>query len=181
MPRIIAAILLVVVLAIGGGIIATTAYQAGLSTAVTTTTAEGGTVVAPVVVPAYGYGWHPFGFGFGIFGFFATLFFLFVVFALIRGDLLARRPGRLGTRRLGYGPGWATARRDQAAALGVPGPRHLRRLASAGARPDRRQPGGRARTADTAGRPGLTGRRSPTPRAPERLVRGRIRLYDWLR
>ena len=57
MPRVIAAILLVVVLVIGGGIIATTAYQAGLSTAVTTATADGATVVAPVVVPAYGYGW----------------------------------------------------------------------------------------------------------------------------
>ena len=54
MRRVFAAILLVAVLAIGGGIIATTAYQAGLSTAVTTATGSGGTVVAPVVVPAYG-------------------------------------------------------------------------------------------------------------------------------
>ncbi len=96
MPRIIAAILLVVVLAIGGGIIATTAYQAGLSTAVTTTTAEGGTVVAPIVVPAYGYGWHPFGFGFGIFGFFLGLFFLFVIFGLIRAIFWRGGPGRRG-------------------------------------------------------------------------------------
>ena len=59
MPRIVAAIVLVAVLAVGGGIIATTAYQAGVSSAVTTTvgTTATGTVVAPVVVPAYGVGW----------------------------------------------------------------------------------------------------------------------------
>ena len=114
MPRIIAAILLVVVLAIGGGIIATTAYQAGLSTAVTTTTADGATVVAPVIVPAYGYGWHPFGFGFGIFGFFATLFFVCVVFALIRAIVWRGGPGRRGgwggpgSYGWGYGPGAGT-------------------------------------------------------------------------
>ena len=189
MPRIIAAILLVVVLAIGGGIIATTAYQAGLSTAVTTTTAAGGTVVAPVVVPAYGYGWHPFGFGFGIFGFFAALFFLFVIFGADPRHLLARRPGparRLGRTRLLRlrvpGTGRRHERRPRGPVpVGVPCPRHLRDLASAGARRAGRGPGGRARPADTAGRPGLTGRRSPIPCAPERLVRGRIRLYDWLR
>ena len=102
MSRVIAAILLVAVLAVGGGIIATTAYQAGLSTAVTTATGSGGTVVTtPVVVPAYGYGygWHPFG---AIFGFFATLFFLFIVFALIRAIFWRGGPGRRG----GWGPGW---------------------------------------------------------------------------
>jgi hypothetical protein len=100
MPRVIAAILLVVVLAVGGGIIATTAYQAGLSTAVTTAAADGTTVVAPVVVPAYGYGWgwHP---GFGIFGFFAALFFLFLVFGLIRAIVWRGGPGRHG----GWGRG----------------------------------------------------------------------------
>ena len=103
MRRVIAAILLVAVLAIGGGIIANTAYQAGLSTAVTTTTASGATVVTPVVVPAYGYGigWHPFGFGFGLFWLFGTLFFLFIVFALIRAILWRGGPGRRG----GWGPG----------------------------------------------------------------------------
>jgi hypothetical protein len=105
MGRIIAAILLVAVLVIGGGIIATTAYQAGLSTAVTTATGSGGTVVTPVVVPAYGYGWHPFGVGFGIFGFFATLFFLFIVFALIRAIVWRGGPGRRGWGP-GWGPGW---------------------------------------------------------------------------
>ena len=104
MPRILAAILLVAVLAIGGGIIATTAYQAGLGTAITTATGSAGTDVAPVVVtPAYGYGygpgWHP-GFGFGFFGFLATLFFLFIVFALLRAIFWRGGPGRRG-----WGPG----------------------------------------------------------------------------
>jgi hypothetical protein len=101
MPRILAAILLVAVLAIGGGLIATTAYQAGLSTAVTTASGSAA-VVAPVVVPAYGYGygfgWHA---GFGIFGFLGALFFLFIVFALIRAIFWRGGPGRRG----GWGPG----------------------------------------------------------------------------
>jgi hypothetical protein len=104
MPRILAAILLVAVLAIGGVIIATTAYQAGLSTAVTTASASGA-VVAPVVVPAYGYGygfgWHP---GFGLFGFLGALFFLFIVFALVRAIFWRGGPGRRGGWG-GYGPG----------------------------------------------------------------------------
>ena len=94
MGRVIAAILLVVVLVIGGGVIATTAYQAGLNAAVTTATGSGA-VVTPVVVPpyGYGYGWSPFG---AIFGFFATLFFLFIVFALIRAIFWRGGPGRRG-------------------------------------------------------------------------------------
>ena len=106
MRRIIAAILLVAVLAIGGGIIANTAYQAGLQHRRHDHHRERGTVVAPVVVPAYGYGigWHPFGFGFGMFGLFGTLFFLFIVFGAHPGHLLARRPRP--SRRLGSGCGW---------------------------------------------------------------------------
>ena len=98
MPRFLAAILLIAVLVVGGGIIATTAYQAGLSTAVTTATGSGGTVVTPVAVPpyGYGYGWHPYGFGFGIFGFLATLFFLFIIFGLIRAIFWRGGPGRRG-------------------------------------------------------------------------------------
>ena len=101
MPRILAAILLIAVLAIGGGLIATTAYQAGVSTAVTAA-GDGAAVVTPVVVPAYGYGWgwgwHA---GFGFFGFLATLFFLFIVFALIRAIFWRGGSGRRG----GWGPG----------------------------------------------------------------------------
>jgi hypothetical protein len=101
MPRILAAILLVAVLAIGGGLIATTAYQAGLSTAVTTASGSAA-VVAPVVVPAYGYGygWHA---GFGFFGFLGTLLFLFIVFALLRAIFWRGGPGRRGWGPGGYG------------------------------------------------------------------------------
>jgi len=101
MRRTIAIGLLIALLVIGGGVIATAAYQVGLNVAVTTAVADGGTVVAPV--PAYGwgygpgYGWHPFGFGFGIFGLLFGLFFLFIIFGLIRAIFW-------GGRR-GWGPG----------------------------------------------------------------------------
>ena len=102
MGRVFAAILLVVVLVIGGGIIANTAYQAGLSTAVTTT-AGGATVVAPVVVPAagwgIGWGFNPIGW---FFGFLFFMFFLFIVFGLIRAIVWGGRHRRGGW---GYGHG----------------------------------------------------------------------------
>jgi len=99
MRRIVPAILLVIVLVIGGGILVNTAYQVGLSTAVATAAADGATVVAPAYGWGYGmgYGWHPFGFGFGIFGFLFGLFFLFLIFGLIRALFW-------GGRR-GWGPG----------------------------------------------------------------------------
>jgi hypothetical protein len=114
MNRVFASILLVVVLVVGGGVIATAAYQAGVSNAVTTTTQNGSTTaVAPVVVPAYGYGvgfWHPFGW---IFGFFATIFFLFIVFALIRAIFFRGGPGRRGGWGPGWGDGWDAPGRDR--------------------------------------------------------------------
>jgi hypothetical protein len=79
--RFFAAILLIALLAIGGGVIATTAYQAGLDTTINTAVANGAAV--PVVVP-YGVGWHGLGFGNWFFGLLAALFFLFLVFALLR-------------------------------------------------------------------------------------------------
>jgi hypothetical protein len=105
MGRLFAAILLVAVLAIGGGSVASTAYQAGLDTAVTSAAAATGAVVAPVVVQAYGYGYglHPFGFGFGILGFLGALFFLFIVFGLIRAILWRGGPHRHGWGRDGWG------------------------------------------------------------------------------
>ena len=122
MSRAFAAFLLIVVLVVGGGVIATAAYQAGVNNAVTTTTQTGGTTAAaPVVVPAYGYGvgfWHPFGW---IFGFFATLFFLFIVFALVRAIFFRGGPGRRG----GWGPGWGDG-------LGHAAARSFRRLAPPG-------------------------------------------------
>lgn len=112
MRRLIAAILLVAALAIGGGIIASTAYQAGLSTAVTTATGAGATVVAPVVVPAYGfgYGWNPFGW---VFGLFATVFFLLIVFGLLRAIFWRGGPGRGGWGGTGWdGAGHGRSRWD---------------------------------------------------------------------
>jgi hypothetical protein len=102
MRRIIPAILLIAVLAVGGGVIASAAYQAGLQTAVTT--AAGGTGTT-VVVPAYGvgYGWHPFGFGFGLFGFLGALLFLVIVFGLIRAIFFGGRHRHWGGA--GWGPG----------------------------------------------------------------------------
>lgn len=100
MRRIIPAILLVAVLAIGGGLIATSAYQAGVNTAITTVAGSGGTVVTPVIVPAYGYGYGGQPFGFGFFGFLATLFFLFIVFGLLRA-IFRGGPRHHG----GHGPG----------------------------------------------------------------------------
>lgn len=172
MSRIFAAILLVVALAVGGGIIATAAYQAGVNTAVTTGAATGGgSVVAPVVVPAYGYGigwWHPFGW---IFGFFATLFFLFIVFALIRAIFFRGGPGRRG----GWGPGWGGWYSDgpNGGATG-PGPRNgwesrahgtfddwHRRAHEPGADPT----AGAGSQAPTAANPADATSRTPTPPA----------------
>ncbi len=179
MPRVIAAILLVAVLVIGGGIIATTAYQAGVSTAVTTATAGGATVVAPVVVPAYGYGfgWHA---GFGIFGFFAGLFFLFIVFALIRA-IFWRGSGRNGGWGRGgwggpggYGPGDGTSGRSQWEARAHETFDDWHRRAHDPASPpapSRSSQPGQAR---------LT-RRPSLHAPPDMVVRGRPRIYDGAR
>jgi hypothetical protein len=112
MRRIVPAILLIAVLAIGGGFIANAAYQAGVNTAVTTAVANGGTV-APVVVPAYGYGYGGsfFGFGFGIFGLLFALFFVFIVFGLLRAIFFGGRrgwgPGGWGHGYWGGSGGWS--------------------------------------------------------------------------
>ncbi len=104
MRRIIPAFLLVAVLAIGGGLLVNAAYDAGVHTAVTTAVGNGAQV-APVVVPpygygnGYGYGWHPFGCGFSIFGLLFGLFFLFIIFGLIRAIFWGGAAA--GARRLG--------------------------------------------------------------------------------
>ena len=134
MPRILAAILLVAVLAIGGGLIATTAYQAGLGTAVTTATGSAGTVVAPVVVPRLRLRLGPAGIpaasASGSSASSRTLFFLFIVFALIRAIFWRGGPGRrgwgraAGAARLRQGP-----RRQRPRPVGEPRQRDIRRLA----------------------------------------------------
>jgi len=106
MRRIIPAILLVAVLAIGGGLLVNAAYDAGVHTAVTTAVDNGAQAAAPVVVPpygyGYGYGWHPFGWGFSIFGLLFGLFFLFIIFGLIRAIFWG---GRRSWGPGGWGPG----------------------------------------------------------------------------
>jgi hypothetical protein len=85
---------LAIVLALGVGAVGIGAYQAGLAAGVAQ---GGGTIVAPY--PG-GYGWQPFGFGFGFFGFLGTLVFLILVFGLIRAIVFGGRgrgwggPGR---------------------------------------------------------------------------------------
>ena len=113
MSRAFATFLLIVVLVVGCGVIATAAYQAGVNNAVTTTQNAGTVAATPVVVPAYGYGvgfWHPFGW---IFGFFASIFFLFIVFALVRAIFFRGGPGRRGGWGPGWGDGWDTPPRDR--------------------------------------------------------------------
>jgi hypothetical protein len=109
MRRVFPALLLLAVLAIGGGLVATVAYQAGLSAAVSTVAAPSGTVVVPAY--GYGYGWHLFGPGFGLFGFLGTVLFLVIVFGLVRAVVFGfgRRPGH-GS---GWGPGMRGAYRSR--------------------------------------------------------------------
>ena len=52
------------------------------------------------------YGWHPFGFGFGFFGFFGTLLFFFLIFVLIRAVLFGGRGRRWGGPGNGGSRGW---------------------------------------------------------------------------
>jgi hypothetical protein len=94
--RVIAGIVLaLIVAAIGIG-----AYQLGVQTSVAQ---ETGTAVAPAV--AY-YGWHPFGFGFGFFGFFGTLLFFLLIFVLIRAVVFGGRGRRWGGPGYGGPGGW---------------------------------------------------------------------------
>ena len=155
MPRVFAAILLVAVLVIGGGIIATTAYQAGLVHRRHDRDRQWrhgrhagrrpGLRVRLRLAP-----------GFGIFGFFATLFFLFIVFGLIRAIFWRGGRGRHG----GWGRGgW-----------GGPGGWVRIRAGRQRARTGRHGKPGRTRpsTTGTAGRttvddrPTDTGQRRPT-------------------
>ncbi|MBI3537228.1 MAG: hypothetical protein HY070_06700 [Chloroflexi bacterium] len=67
--------LLVLVIAFGVGVYA---YNAGIAQGVI----DSGKLTAPVPNPYFGFGYHPF--GFGAFGCFAPLLFLFLIFGLMR-------------------------------------------------------------------------------------------------
>ena len=170
---------------IGGGIIATTAYQAGVVTAVTTTagTTDTGTVVAPVVVPAYGYGWSGLAPVASVFGFLIGLFFLFLVFGLIRAIFF-------GGRRRPAGPGWGGLGRRRLERLRLAASRST--LAPAVAHGDARAAPRRRTGTRRAHRPTVAGRRprrsghtrrpdarSSLPRrAPGQRSGGASALYD---
>jgi hypothetical protein len=64
-------------------------YQAGVAQGVV----DAGRYPAAVAVPVAGYGWH----GPGIFGILFGIFFLFLIFGLLRAAF---------SRGRGYGPGW---------------------------------------------------------------------------
>ena len=86
--RTIFRLFLAVALVVAIGTAGIWAYQAGLAAGI----AQGG---GTVTYPGPGYGWHPFGIGFGFFGFLGTILFLFLVFGLIRALVWG-----------GRGPGW---------------------------------------------------------------------------
>ena len=81
--RAFAGILLTLVIVVGGIFLGIGAYNAGVTQGLIESgqvTATGPYVGGPYI-GGWGYGYGP---GFGFFGFLATLFFIFIVFALIR-------------------------------------------------------------------------------------------------
>ena len=100
--RFAVALLAVLALAALGGL----AYQAGLSAGVAQAAAGGTTAL-----PAYGYGWHPWGFGF--LQFFGFMFFGFLIFGLLRFAIWGGRGGWHGHHDGGYGrERWAERARE---------------------------------------------------------------------
>ena len=76
-------------------------YQAGIAQGIV----DAGRYPASAAVPVAGYGWHG---GPGIFGILFGIFFLFLIFGLIRAAFSRGRgygPG-WGHAGYGYGPGW---------------------------------------------------------------------------
>jgi hypothetical protein len=108
--RTLARVLLVVILVAGAIGLGVTAYNAGVSAGLA---ANGNVTINPAIPGAagpyigygYGYGWG-FGHGFGLFGFLGTLFFIFILFALIRAAFGGGRGwGRYGGYGRWGGPG----------------------------------------------------------------------------
>jgi hypothetical protein len=97
-------VLLIVILGLGAVALGAGAYQAGLAAGI----AADGVTVVPVGGPlnGYGYGWHPFGVGFGFLGFLGTLLFVLLIVAIVRAAFWGGR-GLRGGGNWG-GPGrWA--------------------------------------------------------------------------
>jgi len=102
--RSIARLVLALVIIFGAVFLGVGAYNAGVSQGL----AQAGEVVAPGGYPVGpyigGYGWGH-GFGFGIFGFLGTLFFIFLIFALLRAAFGGHRGRYWGGRGGWGGPG----------------------------------------------------------------------------
>lgn len=80
--------------AVGAGV-----YQAGIAQGIV----EAGRYPAAANVPVAGYGWH----GPGIFGILFGIFFLFLIFGLLRAAFARRDDGPgWGYHGYGWGPGW---------------------------------------------------------------------------
>jgi hypothetical protein len=88
-------ILIGVVVSLGVGV-----YQAGIAQGIV----DAGRYPAAAAVPVAGYGWQ----GPGIFGILFGIFFLFLIFGLIRAAFFRGRDGGPGWGHHGYGwgPGW---------------------------------------------------------------------------
>jgi len=93
-------VLLILVIGLGAVALGVGAYQAGLAAGL----AADGAVVPPVG-PHYGYGWHPFGFGFGIFGLVGLVLFVLLFAAIVRAAAWGGRGPRGGWPAGWGGPG----------------------------------------------------------------------------
>lgn len=114
--RALAAVVGVLLLAgLGVGI-----YQAGVAQGL----AEAGRAPMGTVVPYYGYGFHPWGLGFGLFGFVWFVLVVLLLVSLVR-FAFGGRGGWGGSGRGGWGPGGGW---DPRGFAGGPGDERRRRL-----------------------------------------------------
>ena len=90
-------LLLVLVLVIGAALVGALAYNVGFDHGLAqAASATGGSGGATAAVPVRPYWYGPFGFGFGFFGLFFTILFIFLIFALIRAAFGWGGRGRWG-------------------------------------------------------------------------------------
>ncbi|HEU0235630.1 MAG TPA: hypothetical protein VFR14_04210 [Candidatus Limnocylindrales bacterium] len=93
-------VLLILIIGLGAVALGVGAYQAGLAAGL----AADGSVVAPVP-PYYGYGWHPFGYGFGVFSFIGLILFVLLFAAIVRAAAWGGHGPRGGGHAGWGGPG----------------------------------------------------------------------------
>lgn len=101
MDRRMRAVVLTLVAIVLAVAIGSQVYQAGVARGLSESGQAG---PRPEGAPPYGsYGYRPYGFGFGFFGFLAPLLFFFLIFALLKG-LFWRPWGGYGPWRYGVPP-----------------------------------------------------------------------------